>query len=102
MKKEERAALVAECRASGMTAREWCRLKGIQYTKYCSWATKVNREARQSEPQQWADVTVFKEDNSNSENNKIRIHCGNLTVNVEPGFNPALLSDIHKVVHALC
>lgn len=29
MTKEEKTALVAECRASGMTAREWCQLKGV-------------------------------------------------------------------------
>lgn len=52
MNKEERAAVVAECRTSGMTAREWCRLKGIKYSRYCSWATRVNREARQGEQQQ--------------------------------------------------
>lgn len=102
MTKEEKAALVAECRASGMTAREWCRLKGIKYSRYCSWATKVNKEARQSEEQQWVDVTVFKEDNTNSSNNEIKIHCGNLIINVEPGFNQTLLLDILKVVHALC
>ena len=53
MTKEEKTALVAECRASGMTAREWCRLKGIKYTQYCSWATRVNREAQKNEEQQW-------------------------------------------------
>ena len=99
MKKEEREALVAECRASGMSAREWCRLKGIKYTQYCSWATRVNREARQDEQQQWADVTVTKEKYSN---NEIKLHYGNLTICVEPGFNPTLLLDILKVVHALC
>jgi hypothetical protein len=99
MKKEEREALVAECRASGMTAREWCRLKGIKYTRYCSWATRVNRETRQVEQQQWAYVTVTKEDCSN---NGIKLHYGNLIISVEPGFNPTLLADILKVVHALC
>ena len=99
MTKEEKAALVAECRASGMTAREWCQLKGIKYTQYCSWATRVNREERQGEQLEWADVTLNKENNNNGE---IKIYCGNLTINVEPGFNPALLLDILKVVHALC
>ena len=35
-------------------------------------------------------------------NNDIKIHCGNLTISVEPGFNQTLLFDILKVVHALC
>ena len=38
-------------------SKEWCRLKGIKYTRYCSWATRVNRETRQVEQQQWAYVT---------------------------------------------
>lgn len=99
MTKEEKTALVAECRASGMTAREWCRLKGIKYTQYCGWATRVNREAQKNEEQQWADVTMVKKD---CNNNDIKIHCGNLTISVEPGFNQTLLFDILKVVHALC
>jgi len=99
MKKEEREALVAECKASGMTAKEWCSLKGIEYKKYCNWATRVNREARQSKHQEWSDVTITKEDKSN---NPIKLHYGNLTISVEPGFNQTLLLDILKVVHALC
>ena len=79
MTKEEKAALVAECRASGMSAREWCRQKGIKYSQYCSWATRVNREARQSEEHEWADVTMVKKDCSN---NEIKIQCGNLTITV--------------------
>ena len=99
MTKEGKAALVAECRASGMTAREWCRQQGIKYSQYCGWATRVNREERQGESLEWANVTLNKENNSSGE---IKIHCGNLTINVEPGFNPTLLADILKVVHALC
>ena len=66
MTKEEKTALVAECRASGMTAREWCRLKGIKYTQYCGWATRVNREAQKNEEHEWADVTVVKKDCNNN------------------------------------
>lgn len=99
MNKQERAALVAECRASGMTAKEWCRLKGIEYRKYCDWATRVNREARQDKQEQWVDVTIAKKDGNNG---AVKLHCGNLTISVEPGFNPALLLDILKVVQALC
>jgi len=60
------AALVAECIASGMTAKEWCRLKGIEYRKYCEWATRVNRKTRQEELGQWADVTIAKQEKSKS------------------------------------
>jgi hypothetical protein len=99
MKIEEKQALVAECRASGMTAKEWCELKGIKYSRYYSWATTVNRESKQVEPQQWADVTMTTEEHSKG---AIKLHCGNLTISVEPGFNPTLLADILKIVNATC
>ena len=43
-KREQQAALVTECRASGMTAKAWCEAKGIQYQRYVTRATKLNRE----------------------------------------------------------
>lgn len=99
MTKEEKAALVAECRASGLTAKEWCRQKGIKYSQYCSWASRINRKVRQNQEQQWADVTMVREDTKSDD---IRIQCGKLTIYVQLGFNQSLLLDVLKVVQALC
>ncbi|KJS16097.1 MAG: hypothetical protein VR69_10880 [Peptococcaceae bacterium BRH_c4b] len=74
MTKTERLALVKECRVSGITAKAWCKAKGIQYRQYVAWATKLNREENQIQPQQWADVTLAKEESSTDE---IRLSCGN-------------------------
>lgn len=99
MTKEERAALVAECRASGLTAKEWCRQNGIKYSQYCSWATRVNQETKQGETPQWVNVTLVKDDNWN---NEIKITCGKFNILVGPDFNPTLLGEVLKVVQALC
>jgi len=99
MTKEEKAALVAECRASGLIAKEWCRQKGIKYADYCRWATNVNREAQQSKTPQWANVTLIKEDDYH---NEIKITCGKFNIFVGPDFNPTLLGAVLKVVQALC
>ena len=97
-KPEQQAALVAECRASGMTAKAWCEAKDIQYQRYLTWATKVNREC-QHKPQQWAQVTMTKEELCTSE---IRLNCGKWTICVEAGFSPSLLADILKIVDTVC
>ncbi|WP_407928955.1 IS66 family insertion sequence element accessory protein TnpA [Heliobacterium mobile] len=34
MTRREKQALVAECRASGLTAKAWCEEKGIDYRQY--------------------------------------------------------------------
>jgi len=96
--REQQAALVAECRASGMTAKAWCEAKGILYQRYVTWATKLNREG-QHEPQQWAAVTMVKEERTASE---IRLSCGKWTICLENGFSPSLLADILKVLDAVC
>lgn len=98
MTKQERQALVAECRASGMTAKAWCETKGIEYRKYLGWATRMNREG-QHQVQQWADVTMAKEASST---NEIKLNCGKWTIHVEPGFNPVVLADILRVVDSVC
>jgi len=98
LNKIDQQALVAECRASGMKAKAWCEAKGIEYRRYLTWATKVNKEC-QREPQQWAHVMIEKEELSTSE---IRLHCGKWTICLETGFSSALLADILKVVGSVC
>ena len=99
MTKTERLALVKECRASGITAKAWCEAKGIQYRNYVTWATKLNREENQIQPQQWADVTLAKEESSTDE---IMLSCGKWTICVGTGFSPALLTDVIRVVEGIC
>lgn len=98
MTQQERDLLVAECRASGMTAKAWCQLKGIQYTSYCNWATRANKKTENPQ-QKWAKVTFVEEKNSTSE---IQINCGKWNIYVESGFNPTLLADVLRVVDKLC
>ena len=96
--KLEQQTLVTECRASGMKAKAWCEEKGIEYRRYLTWATKVNKEC-QHEQQQWAHVMITKEERSTSE---IRLYCGKWTICLETGFSPTLLTDVLKVVDAVC
>ncbi|WP_104370857.1 IS66 family insertion sequence element accessory protein TnpA [Desulfocucumis palustris] len=98
MNKQERQALVTECRDSGMTAKAWCETKGIEYRQYLGWATQVNREA-QPIPQQWADVTVAQAECVSDE---IKLNCGKWTICVGIGFNPILLADVLRVVDSVC
>lgn len=101
MDMSEKEALVSECRASGITAKAWCEARGIKYRSYIDWASKINKESRQSPPEvlQWADVTITKQEHSPGE---VRLICGKWTISVESGFSPSLLADVLKVVDAVC
>ncbi|WP_227765703.1 IS66 family insertion sequence element accessory protein TnpA [Zhaonella formicivorans] len=102
MDAKERQVLVAECRASGMTAKAWCEQKGIKYRQYVSWASKVNRKNQmvtEHGKQQWAAVTLPKEEQVAG---RIKLNCGKWTIHADPGLNLALLADVLKVVNSLC
>jgi hypothetical protein len=99
MTKIEGLELVKECRASGMSAKAWCESKGIKYRQYIDWATKLNREGSQLQSQQWAEVTLVKEERGTGE---IRLSCGKWTICVGSGFSPALLADVLRVVDGIC
>ncbi|WP_434510603.1 IS66 family insertion sequence element accessory protein TnpA [Desulfitobacterium sp. AusDCA] len=101
MDRSEKEALVAECRASGMTAKAWCELKGIKYRYYVECASRINKEhpLHSSEDCQWADVTFPKTDRVSRE---VKLLCGKWTICVETGFSPALLSEVLKVMDSLC
>lgn len=99
LNKIEQQALVAECRASGMTAKAWCETNGIAYSRYLSWATNVNKES-QHIPQQWVSVTRVKEADATS--SEVRLTCGKWTICVTIGFSPTLLADVIKVVDDAC
>ncbi|MDT3701331.1 MAG: hypothetical protein RO469_18180 [Thermincola sp.] len=98
MTNHEQLALVAECRGSGMTAKEWCKARGVNYRHYIYWASKVNKSQRDAQ-QQWASVELPKEGSATSE---VRLTCGRWTICVGAGFSPALLADVLKVVDAVC
>ena len=102
MDAKERHALVAECRASGMTAKAWCEQKGIKYRQYVSWASKINKK-KQVYPeigkQQWAAVMRPKEEPVTG---RIRLTCGKWTIQADSGLDLDLLADVLKVVASLC
>lgn len=98
MNKQERQAIVAECRSSGMTAKAWCKANSIDYRRYVGWATKINQE-EQPEPQQWAVVAMTKEEQAS---NEIKLNCGKWTICVGTGFSPTLLADVLRIVASVC
>ena len=102
MDAKEQHALVAECRASGMTAKAWCQQKGIKYRQYLSWATKINRKEQKAiEPgkQQWAAVKLTEEEHATGQ---IRLNCGKWTIQLDSVSSLALLKEIIKAVDSLC
>lgn len=42
--KEERLAIIKECKSSGIPGREWCRQHGINWNTYHTWVTRAKKK----------------------------------------------------------
>lgn len=100
MDKIECQRLVCECRASGMTARAWCETKGIPYRRYVGWASRLNQQEKQNQPQEWAAITLGT--NESEAHDEIKLVCGKWTLCVPVGFNPSLLAHLIRIVDGAC
>lgn len=90
-------------KASDLSVAEWCREQGVKDHQMYYWIRKFERDSLTSEPEtsetQWLTVKV--EDEPTSITTKLApvfIHFGSISVEVRPGANMALLSDVVRVL----
>lgn len=102
MIKAEWQRLIEECRASDMTAKAWCIKKGILYKNYVRWASKLNREGKPKNKQQWAALEIPKVPLGSPNVTEIRMECGRWKIVVGNGFDFNLLVEVMKAVNEIC
>ena len=54
-----------------------------------------------AKPMKWADITLVTK-TKEQEQAEVKLACGKWIIAVEPGFSPALLAEVLKVVDAVC
>jgi hypothetical protein len=84
-------------RASGLTAARWCERTGHSIGQLKYWITKTGKAARKRD---WAPVEIV--DSNPAAASKITVHVGSARVEVEPGFDQSLLSEVLGVVSSTC
>lgn len=91
---------VAEYRASGESVPAWCAANEIEPSSMRYWLRKFRSEqsANTSSPQ-WLSVEV--NDSIDAKDN-LHIRVGKVVIEVQPGFDPALLIDVVRTLVAVC
>lgn len=95
---------IAEYRASGQSAKEWCATHNVTPRQLWYWLKKcrTGAEPRSSgSPVRWLPVEVSQAPRPGQEN-ELLIRVGPASVEVRPGFDPVLLSEVLKVLMSLC
>ncbi|GAB3809112.1 IS66 family insertion sequence element accessory protein TnpA [Virgibacillus kimchii] len=89
---------------SGQSVAEWCRDHEIKAHQMYYWIQRFENQENLSEqePTQWLAVQVEEENISSKGEGPIFIHFDALSVEVRPGANVGLLSDIIHVLRNQC
>ena len=99
---------IAEFRASGLTTREWSDKHNIKITKFRYWLRKYKEvDLSDYEPKSkndWVAIEVkdSSSERSETENSSIEIKVGSASIEVKPGFDKRLLSDLVETLSQLC
>lgn|SRR5690606_29544872 len=92
---------VDEFRASGQTATAWCAAQNLKVHQLRYWLRKFKSEHESEKMQtQWLSVE-FGELKADKPQQALPIRVGKATIEVRPGFDPKLLSDVVKTLSVL-
>jgi len=92
---------VTEFRASGQSAPKWCAAHDLKPHQLWYWVRKLKpTEAGLASSPIWLPIEVAEQPSDPESSLLIRI--GQASVEVKPGFNPDLLSDVVRTLAGLC
>jgi transposase-like protein len=102
-KREEWKKRITEFRASGLTGAAWCAMHGVKPHQLYYWLQQmpVPKAAPEAAPSQWMPLVVG-EDQQQESPAGVRVRVGRAIVEVQPRFDPVLLTDVMRVLTALC
>jgi hypothetical protein len=102
-KREEWQEKVAEFRASGLSGAAWCTAEGIKPHMLYYWTKQFPQKTEvpaQTHPQ-WLPVVIGDRQTEEMANG-LQVRIGSAVIDVRPGFDGKLLSDIVRVLMTQC
>jgi hypothetical protein len=95
---------VVSFKSSGMGITDWCKANNVKLDRFKYWLYK--RKSSDSAPaaktnKQWIAIETTPVV-SNIQENAMTINIGQASIQVKPGFDPVLLSDVVKALVGSC
>lgn len=89
--------LVKAYKTSGLNLSTWCREHGISKSSIYPYLKRFSSQLECKE-QEWSTVTIPK----NVEASTISLKVGNISIDIQKGFDKETLTEILNVVTSLC
>ena len=92
---------IAQYRDSGQSVKKWCADNNVKPAQLWYWLRKfkTNDEVHLFHSNQWLPVEVH---DYTPMDNALLVRVGEATIEVKPGFDPAMLSQVIRVLTTLC
>jgi transposase-like protein len=105
---EEWTALIADYASRTSSAREWIEQHGVTKDQLAYWRTRLSKAT--GDDVQWTSLQVVDQEThmeqvhctSIGNTDGITVHIGPARIQVRPGFDQQLLSEVIRVVVASC
>jgi hypothetical protein len=88
---------------SGLTRRDYCRQNGIAIYKLDYWRRKFQRSTsnHQASAGAWIPLEI-RDSVSPAENAGIGLRIGRVIIDIKPGYDRKLLTDVLQVLESIC
>ncbi len=93
--------MVAGYHASGQNQKEWSAKNGISIHTLKYWLKKEKAVTVPKETCQWLPLNISDSETTTG-NQTLTLKIGQVFIEVKPGFNPQLLTDVIKTLVTLC
>jgi transposase-like protein len=88
---------------SGLTRRDYCRQNGIAIYQLDYWRRKFQRSHSKHPASAGAWIPLeIRDSGSAAENAGICLRIGRVTIDVKPGYDRKLLTDVLQVLESVC
>lgn len=93
---------VAAFKSSGMSVPKWCEEHDVKDYQLRYWLNKFNpnQPTNTTAVSKWVSVEVDEQGDRSMDSLLIKV--GQATIEVKPGFDPALLADVVRTLKATC
>src|SRR5690606_42149241 len=100
-KRQKWASQVASFKASDLSAAAWCAAHDVKAHQLYYWINKfISEDEPAVKETQWLSMEVGGLDTSH-QTEVLNIKVGKATIEVSPGFNPSLLSEVIRTLVVL-
>lgn len=91
-------------KASGLSVAAWCREQEVNKPQMYYWIRTFEEDKTpdQETDTQWLTIDVKDETTALRSEEPVIIHFGSMSIEVRPGTNMALLSDVVNVLRSQC